>query len=59
MRQALRYANALLWFGVWIAIAFYSDALNNPLRLIAETIIPGFLWFAADHALRERTSSDT
>ena len=59
MRQALRYANALLWLGIWVAIAFYSDALNDPPRLIAETIIPGFLWLAIDYALREQTGSDT
>ena len=58
MRQALRYANALLWFGVWAAIAFYSDALNDPPRLIAETIIPDFLWFDIGYAL-ERVRAAT
>jgi hypothetical protein len=52
MKGILRIINAVVWLGVWLGVARALHSFDDPLKLIAEAVIPLALWFAIDRALR-------
>lgn len=51
MIRFLRIANAIFWLAAWLALAVHFNAIDNPLRMFGEAIIPAILWLAIDFLL--------
>jgi hypothetical protein len=58
LRRASRVANALFWFGMWIAVVVWTGTFRHWIPMIAESFIPIMLWMFIHIALRPHGPND-